>query len=185
MRYLTLLLVPLFFYSTVFSQNNTQWRDKIDERLLERLATGSEAEFLVILQQQADLRPAEQYLHKEDKGRFVYETCLAVAETTQQPLRNLLKTKNVPIQTFWVINAVWSKGALALVEQIAQMPEVARVEDNPVWNMQPRLQDSPATVLADRQTALSWGLTKNKSRQCMAAGISGQRGGRRRPGHRL
>lgn len=173
MRYLTLLFVPLFFYSTVFSQNNTQWRDKIDERLLERLATGSEAEFLVILQQQADLRPAEQYLHKEDKGRFVYETCLAVAETTQQPLRNLLKTKNVPIQTFWVINAVWSKGALALVEQIAQMPEVARVEDNPVWNMQPRLQDSPATVLADRQTALSWGLTKIKADSVWLLGFQG------------
>lgn len=163
----TLLLAP----TAIFAQPDV-WHQKVDARLLQRLTGGEAVEFLVIMQQQPDLRPAEQFRRKEDKGNFVYQTCVALAENTQAPVRNLLKNNNAPIQSFWVVNALWSKGDALLVEKIARLPEVARVEDNPVLTMQPLPQDNAQTV-TDRLVAISWGLTKINADDVWALGYKG------------
>ncbi len=164
--FFALLLAPL----TIFSQNSN-WQDKVDARLLERLAAaGGSAEFLVVMQQQADLRPAEQFRLKADKGNFVYQTCVALAESTQVPVRNLLKDNDAPVQTFWIVNALWSRGDMALVEKIARLPQVARVEDNPVWTKQP-LPQADLDVVTERLTPISWGLTKINAKRHLTQGI--------------
>jgi len=166
--FLVSFLAPLL----LFSQNN-DWQNKVDTRLLERLAAGGPAEFLVIMQQQPDLRPAEQFRLKVDKGNFVYQTCLALAESTQSSVRTILKASGVPVQSFWVVNALWSKGNSDLIKKIARLPEVARVEDNPVWAMQP-LPANDANSVVDRNTPISWGLTKINADDVWSLGYHGE-----------
>ncbi len=166
---LALLLTPLVLFS-----QNSRWQDKVDAHLLERFsATSGSVEFLVVMQQQADLRPAEQFRSKVDKGNFVYQTCVALAESTQHPVRNMLVDNNAPVQTFWIVNALWSRGDLALVEQIARLPQVARVEDNPVWTKQP-LPQAALDAVVERNTPISWGLTKINADDVWTLGHTGE-----------
>ncbi len=159
------ILFALLLFAPVFllAQNGQEWLLKTDPHLLDRLDREKEAEFLVILQQQADTRAAARFKTKEEKGRYVYEKLLATAETTQQGLRQLLKTAQAPIQTYWIVNMVWTKGNLSLLQQIAALPEVARIEDNPVVHFDFLPENNNANGVIDRLTPISWGLTKIKA----------------------
>jgi serine protease AprX len=170
-----LRLLPLHFFLfcqlTVFSQL-PQWQDKVDSSLFNRFQTEGEAEFLIIMQQQADVRPSEQFKRKEDKGKFVYETLAALANNTQTRVREILTHENVPAQSFWVVNALWAKSSLNLIETIANLPEVARIEDNPVIHRQ-KLPESVAGEVEERLTPISWGLTQINANDVWALGYTG------------
>lgn len=171
----SLFLLLIWPTAATLSAQNEAWRSKIDSRLWEHVQADGQAEFLVILRDQADLGPAEFIRDKTAKGRYVYETLLAVAERSQQPVRSLLKSAAAPVNTFWVINGLWSKGNAALIERIAQLPGVARVENNPVWHMESPPMEEPAQVVTDRTlTPISWGLTKIKADQVWSLGYTGQ-----------
>lgn len=135
--------------------------EKIDTALMKKIGAGASAEFLVILQEQANVRDAVRFRRKEDKGRYVYATLLETAERTQVPVRDVLRQAGAPMQSFWIVNALWSKGRADLVLRLAEMPEVARVEDNPVLHLSRPPQDATGEV-TDRITPHSstWGLTK-------------------------
>lgn len=147
--------------------------EKIDLHLLERFTTTPECEFLIIMQQQADLSLAEQFRTKNEKGEYVYQTLLDMSENTQGNVRDLLRQANVPAQSFWIINAVWAKGPLSLVEQIAQLPEVARIDDNPVMhNNLPQAQNDAGSV---QERALNpWGLAKINAQAAWNLNYKGQ-----------
>ena len=49
---------------------------KVAPWVLERTADGQQAEFLVVLGEQADLSRAEYLPTREEKGRYVFETLL-------------------------------------------------------------------------------------------------------------
>jgi len=53
------------------------------------------------------------------------------------------------------------------------LPEVARVEDNPVWAMQP-LPANDANSVVDRNTPISWGLTKINADDVWSLGYHGE-----------
>ena len=61
------------------------WHSKVDGRVLEQAET-SPAEFILMLDEQADLSAAEQIEGKAAKGQYVYEQLTAVAGRTQGPL---------------------------------------------------------------------------------------------------
>jgi subtilisin family serine protease len=103
------------------------WRGKVDPRVLERAAPGQRVEFFAYLTRQADLSGAAALASKEEKGRYVYEQLKAVAEATQPPLRRLLDLLRVEHQSYWVTNAIWVKGDLAVIEALAARPEVAHI----------------------------------------------------------
>src|SRR4030095_13765396 len=65
---------------------------KIDPWVLEQTAAKGQAEFLVVLAEQADLSAAEGLHSKEEKGRFVYGTLFDKAQATQKPILNWLKS---------------------------------------------------------------------------------------------
>ncbi len=170
------IIYSLLFISChliTFSQSQPQWQDKVDSTLFNHFQTEGEVEFLIIMQDQADLRPAEQFKRKEDKGRYVYETLSALANTTQTRVREVLTQENAPAQSFWIINAIWAKGSIFLVETIANMPEVARIESNPVIHKEPLPQVPPDDGAGERLTAFSWGLTKINADDVWAMGYTG------------
>ena len=167
---LFLLIAPL----TLFAQN-THWQSKIDPLLWAYAQNpDTSVEFLVILQVQADVSAAKQMRSKTDKGQYVFETLSTFAESSQRKLRDLLQLENVPHQSFWIVNGLWVKASKKLIEQIAKMPEVGRLEINPVWHLEEPMPEVTTATAQDRLTPISWGLTKINADDVWAMGYTGQ-----------
>jgi serine protease AprX len=99
---------------------------------MEHTANGQQAEFFVVLADQADLSPAGNLQTKTEKGRFVYQTLLEKAQSTQEPILQWLRDRKIEHQSFYIVNAVLVKGNRQLAETLAARPDVARVTGNPL-----------------------------------------------------
>ena len=104
---------------------------KIAPWVIEHTANGQQAEFFVLLVDQADLSPAANLPTKTEKGRFVYQTLLEKAQSTQGPILQFLRDRNIENQSFYIVNAILVKGDRQLAETLAARPDVARVTGNP------------------------------------------------------
>ena len=104
---------------------------KIAPWVMEHTADGRQAEFFVVLADQADLSPAANLPTKTEKGRFVYQTLLEKAQNTQDPILQWLRDRKVEHQSFYIVNAILVKGDRQLAETLAARPDVARVTGNP------------------------------------------------------
>jgi hypothetical protein len=79
---------------------------KIAPWVMEHTANGQQAQFFVVLADQADLSPAANLQTKTEKGRFVYQTLLDKAQSTQGPILQLLQDRNIEHQSFYIVNAI-------------------------------------------------------------------------------
>ena len=80
---------------------------KIAPWVVAQTANGQQAEFMVVLKDQADLRGATMLRAKIDKGRFVRDTLWNKAQTTQGPIRQWLKDRGIEHRAFYLVNALW------------------------------------------------------------------------------
>src|SRR5579859_1102801 len=122
---------------------------KVDPAVLARTANGAQADFLVLLAQQADLSGAASLPTKVEKGRFVYHTLLAEAQRTQGPLLAWLQAQHAEFQSFYIVNMVWVRGGASLVQGLAARADVARVDANPQVmgvEAEPPASQAPAAV---------------------------------------
>ena len=73
-----------------------------------RIATsgGAVADFLVVLEAQADLSAAYALPTKEAKGRYVRDLLWDTAQRTQAPLRAWLDARGVPYRSFYIVNLI-------------------------------------------------------------------------------
>ena len=83
---------------------------KIAPWVLEHTDAKQDAEFLVVLADQADLRGAAPLQTKEEKGRFVYSALYSKAQTTQKPLLNWLQANGIQHRSFYIVNMILVKG---------------------------------------------------------------------------
>lgn len=104
---------------------------KIAPWVLAKTADGGEAEFLIMLQEQADLSAAAQFETKEEKGRYVFETLRATAEASQASLIGWLEDRKVEYRSFYIVNAVWVNASQDVALEIASRPDVANIVGNP------------------------------------------------------
>jgi subtilisin family serine protease len=132
---------------------------KIAQWVMDNTANGQQAEFLVVLADQADLSPAANLRTKTEKGRFVYQTLLEKAQSTQEPILQWLRDRNIEYRSFYIVNLIWVKGTREIANALAALPEVARIEGNPQINnklpqrgpvdrspLQPRVPGAPTTI---------------------------------------
>jgi serine protease AprX len=94
-------------------------------------AAGTPVEFLVILAEQADLSGADALPTKAEKGRYVVEQLRAVAQASQGGVRAALEAEGVPYRVYYIVNALWVKGDVALARTLAARPDVAQIDGNP------------------------------------------------------
>src|SRR5256714_9022681 len=104
---------------------------KIARWVMEHTANGQQAEFFVLLADQADLSPAANLPTKTEKGRFVHQTLLEKAQSTQGPILQWLRDRHIENQSFYIVNAILVKGDRQLAETLAARPDLARVTGNP------------------------------------------------------
>ena len=150
------------------------WAEKVDTALLETAVQGEQAEFLVIMETQADLRQAARRSTKEAKGAAVYTELTAVAERTQAPLIAALESTNAEFRPYWVSNMIWVRGDGRLIEQLARRGDVARIEANP-WVQLDRLAAAPnAPAAAQEGTGVEWNIALVNAPAVWAAGVNGQ-----------
>jgi serine protease AprX len=117
---------------------------KIAPWVREHTAKGQEAEFFVVLADQADLGQAATFQTKAEKGRYVYNTLLNKSQTTQGPILQWLRARGLESRSFYIVNAILVKGTREVADALATRPDVARVEGNPlIHNNLP--QPEPAT----------------------------------------
>ena len=104
---------------------------KIAPWVSEHTTKGRQAEFMIVLTDQADLSAAAALSTKSEKGRFVRDALWNKSQTTQGPILQWLRERGIEHRSFYIINAILVKGSREIAETLAARPDVARVEGNP------------------------------------------------------
>ena len=96
-----------------------------------KAAPDGRAEFLVILESQADLNSAYHIKDWQARGAYVLDALRSHAALSQRGLRAVLTDSAVDYQPLYIINAVIvHSGDLALVNSLAARPDVAQIVAN-------------------------------------------------------
>jgi len=149
--------------------------NKIAPWVLERTAQGAQAEFLVVMSEQADLDGAESLHTKQEKGRFVRDALWAKAQATQGPVLQWLKEHGIEHRSYYIVNLIWVKANQAAALELAARSDVARIEGNPqVQNKlpQPTIESSSERVAAPE--AIEPGVNQTRAPEVWAQGFTGQ-----------
>ena len=93
-------------------------------------ANGQQAEFFVVLTDQADLSGATALPIKNEKGRYVYDALWKRVRPTQGPIPNGGANAGSSINPCTCVNAILVKGGSEIAEMLAARPDVACVEGN-------------------------------------------------------
>ena len=111
--------------------NGINIANKIAPWVIEHTAYGQQAEFFVVLADQADLSQAANWRTKADKGLYVHKTLLNKARAAQGPILEWLRERNIERQSFYIVNAILVKGTRQIAAELATRQDVARIEGNP------------------------------------------------------
>src|SRR6188472_461763 len=150
--------------------------NKIAPWVMEHTANGQEAEFFVVLSEQADLSEAAALQTKAEKGRYVYDALLIKSQTTQGPILQLLRERGLEHRSFYIVNAILVRGTREVAEALAARPDVARVEGNPhIQNQLPQPGPSiEAPLYLQQPETVEPGINYTHAPQVWALGFTGQ-----------
>ena len=132
MKYILASVVTVVLVASAqlgFSTNST-WEKKLAVQLRN---VASPTDVIVVLKEKADLTRAFQMRSKKLKGAFVVDSLRTVAQRSQSQLIDLLQSRNVQLQSFYIVNAIAIKSATpALIEELAKRDDVSKVVGDPV-----------------------------------------------------
>src|SRR2546427_10351322 len=144
--------------------------------VMDHTANGQQAEFFVVLADQADLSGAAALPTKNEKGRYVYDALWNKSQATQGPILQWLSERGLEHQSFYIVNAILVKGTREIAEMLAARPDVARVEGNPhIQNSLP--QPGPAADASSQPGApetIEPGIVYTHAPDVWALGFNGQ-----------
>jgi subtilisin family serine protease len=148
--------------------------DKIAPEVLADTADGRSASVIILLADQADVSAGYGMRDQDARGWFVYNTLSQHAALTQSGIRNLLNSKGVTYQSFWVVNMIVANADRALVETLAARPDVARVDSNRStrWIEDPSIANFGVTP--SNPAVVEWGVQDVNAPQVWAMGFTGQ-----------
>src|SRR5664279_3764375 len=133
---------------------------KIAPWVIEHTANGNEAEFLVVLADQADLQGAKAVTTKEEKGRYVRNALWEKAQATQSPLLKWLEERKIEHRSYYIVNLVWVKAGIDVATALAARPDVLRVEGNPqISNDLEPVSEGKAASQPDSTDSIEQGIT--------------------------
>jgi len=145
----------------------------VAERVWEATADGGEADVLVLLDEQADLRGAKGLRDREARGAFVYDTLRKAALRSQAALRADLDAAGVAYRPFYVINAIAVRADRDLVNRLALRPEVERIAANPeVYQDLPEPREG--ALGAEAVEGIEWNVLRVNADDVWAQGFTGQ-----------
>jgi serine protease AprX len=174
-RYLiltVLVITQIGSTGTAPAASITSWGSKVDPWVLGTAAAG-QTEFLVYLNEQADLSGAARLSTKLEKGQYVYQRLSETAARAQKSLLAFLKSQGADYRSYWIANMVWVRGDAGLVQALAQRSDVAHLYANPQVRLDlPASNDLQSEPLAP--DAVTWNIAKVNADDLWAAGFTGQ-----------
>jgi subtilisin family serine protease len=150
---------------------------KLTPWVVQKTEAGAQAEFLVVMADQADLSAARTLTTKAAKGRFVYDTLFRQAQQSQAGVLALLAARGVEHRSYFIVNAIWVRGDRALALELAARGDVKQVIGNPVAKMDLARPDGPADESAGRTEvpfAIEEGIAFVRAPEMWSAGFTGQ-----------
>ena len=147
---------------------------KIAPWVIEHTAAGQQAEFIVVLAEQANLSPAKMLVAKSEKNFYVRDALWAKSQETQGPVRQWLAEQGIEHRSFYIVNAIWLKGTREIAEALAARSDVLRVEGNPhIQNFSPSPVIEPPSQ-PQAATAVEPGIAYTHAPLVWALGFTGQ-----------
>jgi serine protease AprX len=150
--------------------------NKIAPWVVAQTANGQQAEFFVVLADQADLSAARALRSKSDKGRFVHDALWDKSEVTQRPVLRWLREHGVEHRSFYIVNAILVKGTREIAQALAARSDVARIEGNPqIQNVIPEPVSAVETISQPKVPAtIEPGINYTHAPDVWALGFRGQ-----------
>ncbi len=154
-------------------------RAKIAPWVVEHATAGGPAEFIVVLNEQADLSPAARIADRAAKARFVRDVLYSKARATQAPLLAWLDARGVMYRSFYIVNAVLVTGTLGVAESLASRADVARIDGNPELPQIRPVELTPGELDASARRAyavqaIEPGVSAIRAPEVWASGATGQ-----------
>src|SRR5215472_9521384 len=148
--------------------------NKIAPEVMADTADGKSASVIILLADQANVNAGYNMRDQDARGWFVYNTLSQHATRTQRGIRNLLDSRGVTYQSFFVVNMIVAKADRTLVEALAARPDVARVDSNrPTrWIEDPSIANFGVTP--SNPLVVEWGVQNVNAPQVWAMGFTGQ-----------
>ncbi len=148
---------------------------KIAPWVTQHTAEGKQAEFMIILADQADLSGAATRRTKQEKSRFVRDALWNKSQATQGPILRWLDEHKLEHRSFYIVNAIWAKGRFDDAMALALREDVARVEGNPVVRGIPDSAPAvPAPAQPDNPQTVEPGIAYTHAPSVWAEGFFGQ-----------
>jgi PKD repeat protein/subtilisin family serine protease len=143
---------------------------KIEAELLDLLSRTGQADFIIVMADQADLSAAFQMTDWNARGQYVYDTLTHVADRSQAQARTHLDKAGLEHQTFFAGNElyVWA-GTLAAAQTLAGLPEVGAIRASRVHQIE------PPVLSATPDAEVAWGIQDTRADDFWADfGIKGE-----------
>jgi serine protease AprX len=176
------LVVLLFVAVTLTSANSHQELSpsrhepastKIAAWVLDKTASGGEAEFFIVLSDQADLSGAAALNTKSEKGWYVYRTLSRKQQESQAPILQWLDERGIEHRSFYIVNAILVKAGRSVAVEVAARSDVARIEGNPqIQNVPPAPSVEGKSSVAAQ--AIEGNITYTRAPEVWAQGFTGQ-----------
>ena len=147
------------------------WKLKVSPSLLSAFAEKSSENFIVIMNDQADVSAAK-YIHgKEEKGKYVFETLRNFSLESQKSISTELNEEQIAFTSFWVVNALSVTGSLSDAEKLASRDDVKKILPNAALSY-----EEPISMKTDntRDDYIPWGVDTIHAPQVWAMGYQGQ-----------
>jgi hypothetical protein len=96
--------------------------NKIESWVIEHTANDQQTELMVVLVDQADLRPAAALATKNEKSRYVHDALWNKSQATQGPILQWLRERGLEHRSFHIVNAILVKGSREVAEALAARP---------------------------------------------------------------
>jgi serine protease AprX len=148
---------------------------KIAPWVTQHTAGGKQAEFMIILADQADLSGAALLKTKKEKGRFVRDALWNKSQATQGPVLKWLDQHQLEHRSFYIVNAIWVKGRYEDALALALRSDISRVEGNPQVHALP--EPEPAVLAPEepsRPATVEPGISYTHAPDVWAEGFFGQ-----------
>ena len=161
-----LLFTAIIFSSWSFDGN---WKDKVDDSLLEKLMENDEAAFscLLMFEGKPNLAQAKTFSSKTQKGQFVLDELRSTATISQKNVTEFLTSQQIPFQSFYLVNAIEIKAAIEMIEVLANRSDIFHIADNPAVKMEKVIEEP-------MQRAPEWGIVNIQADSVWALGYRGQ-----------
>ncbi|MEW5987396.1 MAG: S8 family serine peptidase, partial [Chloroflexota bacterium] len=137
-------------------------RPRIDPRLLSDLeaAADGQADFIVVMAEQADLSAAYAISDWNARGQYVYDTLKATADRTQAAIRALLESQGVAYRPFLTSNSLLANGDMELINTIAARADVAFLLANASVPLERNLPELMLPTTSFVPSTIEWGVAR-------------------------